>query len=297
MAQDVSSSAASVRGDAPHTARVWVYSAIAAVGVIMELAVWAQEPSPSPQSGALWLVQRQEANISVAATILAVSDSQIVLPIQVGPPEVVPKNSFVRLRGLPPSVSLSEGHSIGPGSWAIPLFALAALKANIPTNLTGRSALLISLVDIDGELIAEAASVLIVVTKTPLQPPQEPSDLLSAPVPAVGSTPPAKPSDPPGDEVRAERLAAEAERYVARGERYLSEGNVAVARQFFRRAADAGYARGALRLAATYDPSELSAVGVRGVMPDPSKARTWYERARELGAPEASERLGRLMGK
>ena len=47
----------------------------------------------------------------------------------------------------------------------------------------------------------------------------------------------------------------------------------------------------ALRLAATYDPAELLRHRVQGVTPDRAEARKWYERARELGAPEAQEHL------
>jgi TPR repeat protein len=36
---------------------------------------------------------------------------------------------------------------------------------------------------------------------------------------------------------------------------------------------------------------------VQGIVPDPLEARKWYERARELGAAEAEERLTRLSGK
>jgi TPR repeat protein len=71
-------------------------------------------------------------------------------------------------------------------------------------------------------------------------------------------------------------------------------GNFPVARQFFERAADLGFAPAALRLAATYDPAEVAQLGSRGVVPDLAAARKWYERARELGAPEAAERLARL---
>ena len=87
-----------------------------------------------------------------------------------------------------------------------------------------------------------------------------------------------------------------AEKMVARGERDLADGNVALARQFFLRAATAGLARGALLLAATYDPRELARLGVLGVQPSPAVARKWYERAHELGAPEAQERLAGLVG-
>jgi len=90
------------------------------------------------------------------------------------------------------------------------------------------------------------------------------------------------------DKARAERLL--------RGEEYLANGSVISARAFFERAAAAGLAAGALRLAATYDPGELQRLQALRVVPDPALARRWYERARELGAPDAVEQLARLSG-
>jgi TPR repeat protein len=63
---------------------------------------------------------------------------------------------------------------------------------------------------------------------------------------------------------------------------------------FFRQAAEAGLAIAAMRLGATYDPNELSKLKVQGLAADVAEARKWYERARELGAPEAEQRLARL---
>jgi TPR repeat protein len=74
----------------------------------------------------------------------------------------------------------------------------------------------------------------------------------------------------------------------------MEQGGVAVARQFFLRAAQAGLARGAFLLAGTYDPRELKRLGVQGVQPNIAEARKWYEKARDLGEPEAEERLARL---
>jgi TPR repeat protein len=88
-----------------------------------------------------------------------------------------------------------------------------------------------------------------------------------------------------------------AERLIARGERDLADGNVALARQFFLHAANAGLARGAMLLAATYDPRELVQMRVLGVRPNVPLARQWYERARELGAMEAHGRLVGLVGR
>jgi TPR repeat protein len=94
----------------------------------------------------------------------------------------------------------------------------------------------------------------------------------------------------PADRERAEAM-------VQRGDTFWRQGNYAAARQFFRRAADMGLAAGALRMGATYDPSELAGLAVVGLVPEPKEASMWYERARELGAPEATSRLSRLQGR
>ena len=45
------------------------------------------------------------------------------------------------------------------------------------------------------------------------------------------------------------------------------------------------------RLPRTFDAAELARLSVRGIQPDPKEARRWYERARQLGASDAEERL------
>jgi hypothetical protein len=49
--------------------------------------------------------------------------------------------------------------------------------------------------------------------------------------------------------------------------------------------------------AATYDPTELARLSVRGIQPDMREARRWYDRARQLGAKDADQRLHRLGAK
>jgi hypothetical protein len=116
---------------------------------------------------------------------------------------------------------------------------LQALKANIPTGISNRSELVVSLVSVDGVMLAEARTVLV-----------------------IGQT----------------------------AARCFTVGDVVSARLLFRRGADWGFASAALRLAATYDPSELRRLEVQDVAAERNEARKWYERARELGAPEAKER-------
>jgi hypothetical protein len=204
---------------------------------------------------------RPRPHISVAPSIAAQPATQVLLTIKVGPPEALPKECFVRLRGLPPRVSLAGWDANENGAWSVPLFALPTLKADVPAGVSGRSEIVISLFAIDGSLLAEATTMLVI---------------------GAPSLPP-----PPADRPGAEQLVAE-------GERYFAGARLDVARQFFRRAAEAGSAAGALHLAATYDPAELALAHVQGAVADRSEARKWYERARELRAPEAEERLARL---
>jgi hypothetical protein len=238
----------------------------------------------------LHLVQgngKEALQITVAPTIAAGSAAQSPLPIGVGPPGALPKNSFVRVRGLPPTVSLSDGYAIAPGSWSVPIYALSSLQMIVPVGVAGRSDLSISLVAEDGQLLAQAQAVLVV--EPPATPPKEakvePPKLLVPPTPAT----PRAPLLSPADREAGERL-------IARGERESEQGSIAVARQFYLRAAQMGLARAAMLLAATYDPRELTRSGVQGLQPNLAEARKWYERARELGAPDAEERLARLGG-
>ena len=82
--------------------------------------------------------------------------------------------------------------------------------------------------------------------------------------------------------------------FVTRGTSLLDEGNVAGARQFFERAAEAGLPEGAMALGTTYDPHELARLKVHGLRPDVATARRWYEKARDLGSAQALDHLARL---
>ncbi len=87
-----------------------------------------------------------------------------------------------------------------------------------------------------------------------------------------------------------EELAA----LIARGQTYLANGDVVSARLVFRRAAEAGDAPAALALGGTYDPLVLRSLGVIGVVADAAQARTWYQKAAELGSREAPQRIDQL---
>jgi hypothetical protein len=79
-----------------------------------------------------------------------------------------------------------------------------------------------------------------------------------------------------------------------RAELLVQGGNLAEARHLLERAAGLGSASAALALGATYDPAHIAEFGRLGARADPAVARAWYERARALGAMEASDRITEL---
>ena len=79
-----------------------------------------------------------------------------------------------------------------------------------------------------------------------------------------------------------------------RGDAYLRLGDIASARPFYERAAEAGDANAALLLGQTYDPGMLVRVGLRGARGDAAKAAEWYRRAQSLGAAEAERLIDNL---
>jgi hypothetical protein len=159
--------------------------------------------------------------------------------------------------------ALSNGHWIAPGAWAIPISALPDLKITLLGAAVGRSEISVMLVAIDGSVLAEAWSAVIV------------------------AAPAAAPMLTAEERERALRL-------VKKGHEQLAQGGIAQARLLYERAADAGLVLGAMAMAATYDPAELDRLGLLSLKPDREAARRWYERARQLGGADAEQQLRRL---
>jgi Sel1 repeat-containing protein len=222
-------------------------------------------------------------HLAVRSTLLAEPTGKTPLMIRVVPADVGP-GKLLRLSGLPPAATLSVGHVIAPGDWAVPLNGLPSLTLTLPASLSGKTEFVVRLFSEDGRLLDEARIALVI--QPPAGAPQS-----KAPAKDAESPPPLA-SAPPLS--AAER--ARAEKLVARGDHELELGNIAQARQFYQRAAQMGLAHGALMLGTTYDARELARLRAVGVVPNPAEALRWYQRALELGAPEARERLATLAG-
>jgi hypothetical protein len=225
-----------------------------------------------------------------------------------GPPDALPPRSYIRIENLPRSVTLSEGQKSVTGAWLVPLSALEVLRLTAPEGIGQGSEFVVDLVAGDGSVLAER-TVALEVTRAVVAtdkneddgvvPPSAIATSISVATAPTAAHASASPSD------RAKSLAPvrptptreereQGERLLSRGDRHVTDGNIAIARQFFIRAAELGLPIAAWRMAETYDPMALTRANVRGLVPDPVEARKWYERALNLGMPEANARLQRL---
>ena len=138
-------------------------------------------------------------------------------------------------------------------------------------------------------------------------PPAEPTA-----APAVAETaPPADPTAAPAsaetgrqavpaavtaDKARA-LLPLPAEQITAlltRGDAFVRTRDIASARLFYERAADAGNGRAALRMGESFDRAFLDSIGIYRMIGDRQLALSWYRRARDLGDTEAAQLLHKL---
>jgi hypothetical protein len=224
--------------------------------------------------------------IQVGPVIVAQPSSPTPLPIQVGPPELIPQQGWIRIVGLPPFASLSQGHVIAPGSWSVPLGRLLGLVINAPSEDGARSRVTIALMSPQGSVLAEAQTMFIVAPASRIFPtsarsPATRPAALEMACPGVAARPePFKSFSDQGSRRRAELL-------VQAGDRRLADGNVAAAREFYKRAAEMGWSPAAFALGATYDPEAPRGL-LHGIGADLKQARCWYERARELAGVEAA---------
>lgn len=252
------------------------------------------------QSARAQTMTAQSPTIAISPALFVEAGTTTPIPLRIRPIEAIEKGSFVRIRGLPAAATLSEGYVIASGVWAVPLFGLQNLSLVAPAELQGRSDILISLVNIEGATIAEARTVLVVVAPGAAQAAPRDAPRIAAPAPAPAPAPAQPPSGNPGAApARAVPLPpalpdqdrTRAQGFHTAAETHLKAGNIVAARRFLERAADIGLGPSALLLGDTFEPGELARMRVLGLQPDIEAARRWYERALQLGVPEAAERL------
>lgn len=238
-----------------------------------------QKPAAAPEAAAPTALQPRAAAQVPTATMepliraparLAASAGQ-TLPLQIdvetaalsrGPAGLV-------VAGLPQGATMNKGSPLHTNAWTVGATDLAGLTLSVPAVASGRHHLTIELRSFDGAVLSTARSLL---------------DVAQAP-----------PKSPMADSVRPSEATTSA--WLADARRLLSTGQIASARLLLERAADGGHPEAARLLGDTFDPAKLYALGVHGLSGDIQKAIHWYERADELGDPQAKARLLSLGGR
>jgi hypothetical protein len=203
-------------------------------------------------------------------------------------------NELLLLGGLAQGTTLSAGSSTSPSSWRLPYNKLKGLYLYAPKDFVGVMNTAVNLIGPDKRLLDSRTMQLkwVAGQHAPASPPA-----------FATATASAEPTD--GNRLGAAKLAVpgvepidpgEAQILMMKGRDYLSTGDISAARVAFRRLADAGIADAALSLANTYNPEYLAMHGFLGVQGDRATALALYQRARELGSPEANRILARMGG-
>ena len=277
-------------------------------GIILTICLSVLSVSAASGQNAKSQDMRGKVSIEVPAIVLIEPMVETPLPILAGPADALPRNCFLRVKGLPVQAIFSDGHFVSQGTWALPVAGLSALKLTLPLSSSGRNELQLALVAIDGSVLAEAKVTLAVTAGISAAP-------NIVPTPASGARPPGSASlgppslniaaaPPPRPETQRSQPAAvpamkpedqeRAIRFMARGDAEFTAGDVAAARLLYQRAADAGLPDAAIAMGGTFDPVELARRKVKGLVGEPDVARKWYDRARTLGAAGAEDRLRRV---
>jgi len=113
------------------------------------------QPRPSPGRGA------QAPMIIAPGAIDVEPSSHPPLLIEIGPPEWVPHDSTLQVRGLPSSVTLSQGRRVSGNLWAVPIAALSKVRIEVAADAAaGQSDVTLTLVGSDESYLAEARTAL-----------------------------------------------------------------------------------------------------------------------------------------
>ena len=119
---------------------------------------------------------------------------------------------------------------------------------------------------------------------------REPSPDAFPPAALTAEAVPGSSAPAPAPERAPHLSAGQITELLDRGDSFLHAGDVASARLFYERAADAGDWQAAIRMGATFDPAFLGRAGVRTVG-EPTKAQSWYLHALDLGAPKTDRQV------
>jgi hypothetical protein len=223
----------------------------------------------------------------ITSILIGIQDRQALVnePIPLGGMLFGAGEEAIHITGLTEGSRLSAGEKLGSSGWQILPRDLAGVLVVPPASFIGTMRTVIQLrsagnVPVDTQTARYDWVAKLTDREAPPRP-QPKANPKSNDVPQLVA--PAGKLDPQ----RSTQL-------VKRGVEFLRIGDFAAARLVLRPAAEAGDQEAALLLGATFDPAAVADLGALGLVPDPSMARAWYQRAMEAGSVEASRRIERL---
>jgi len=258
-----------------------VNTIIAAVlAVVITLGVGRREPvsseiasavMPSKEGTRATARSRDEPVVARPIELLAIGSRSEPLhlealkpsrfPLQLRPEEAMQGSYLLVLSGLPANATLSGATRLSSDLWLVPPGALRQLEIIVPEWSASLIELRVELRYTNGAVAAQGKAWLAVPPPVPQGVKLDPSAIKDL---------------------------------IQNGDRLLGRGDVAAARAIYERAAALGSPQAALVLGSTYDPGRLWSLGVFGMVGNKDRARYWYQRADQLGHPEAKDRLKTL---
>src|SRR5215467_1552989 len=207
---------------------------------------------------------RPEIALTTEPRIEAKAGEDVPFSIAIDSVDMLPARSIIAIREIPPGATLSQGRPYGSSEWSLTPDEIGDLRLHLPKGVTSGTDMRIELMGADGTILASAT--------TRLEIAQDPRAALVL----------------RSDE--SDRI----DDLIKHGQKMVEVGYLAGARAYFKRAVEAGSGDAALLLGACYDPAFIEKIGAQGIKPDLKEARTWYERAKQLGVADADAKLAQL---
>ena len=207
---------------------------------------------------------RPEIALTSKPRIEAKAGEDVPFSIAIDSVDMLPARSIIAIREIPPGATFSQGRPYGSSEWSLTPDEIGDLQLRLPKGVTSGTDMRIELMGADGTILASAT--------TRLEIAQDPRAALVL----------------RSDE--SDRI----DDLINHGQKMVEVGYLAGARAYFRRAVEAGSGEAALLLGACYDPAYIEKIGAQGIEPDLKEARTWYERAKQLGVADADAKLAQL---
>jgi TPR repeat protein len=215
-------------------------------------------------------------------------NKNVPLPVKISPDSSLPKQAIVLIRGLPSSIALTVGRSFESGVWGVKPSELPKLSVNSLGGTGLTSKLSVSVVTLDGTILAESSINLVVVPQWDQDTTQSIASNQKQVKTAFTDTGKKSLQISQQDKARIATL-------LQKGNEYFKIGSVIIARGFYTKAAELGSNEAMVALARTFDPAELSQASLPiTVKPDAARARKWYEKAKRHGSVKAAQYLERL---